>query len=108
MNASDPVVPMDGSHVTTSVVSLLPTSRGTITLASKDPKDAPIIDPNYFATEADRYVLRTGLKNISKMLMETPEGRKIVVSEVVPDGFEPITGKATDEELDARVRKGGE
>lgn len=44
-NAAKPVIPMDGSHVTTSVISLLPTSRGSVTLSSADPAATPCIDP---------------------------------------------------------------
>lgn len=45
-NKEDPVIPMDGSHITTRVMGLLPWSRGTVTLSSNDPADNPIIDPN--------------------------------------------------------------
>ena len=34
------------------------TSRGTLRLRSADPKDPPILDPNYLATEEDRRELR--------------------------------------------------
>ena len=37
-----------------------PTSRGTLQLRSSDPSDAPLIDPNYLATEADRQSMRDG------------------------------------------------
>ncbi|KAE8395755.1 hypothetical protein BDV23DRAFT_178329 [Aspergillus alliaceus] len=57
-NPQHPTVNMDGSHITTSVVCMLPTSRDSITLANPDPHSAPVIHPNYFATEADRYMLR--------------------------------------------------
>jgi choline dehydrogenase-like flavoprotein len=63
-NKSEPLIPMDGIHVSTSVVILLPTWRGSITLASTDPATSPLIDPNYYATEADRYVMRTSLKKV--------------------------------------------
>ena len=35
-----------------------PTSRGTLRLSSTDPAAAPLIDPNYLATEADRQSMR--------------------------------------------------
>ncbi|WP_420147248.1 GMC family oxidoreductase [Spirosoma sp.] len=41
---------------------LKPESRGNITLRSDNPLDAPVIQPNYFAEEADRYVLISGLR----------------------------------------------
>ena len=106
-NAENPKIAMDGSHITTSVVIMLPTSRGSITLASKDPCDAPLIDPNYCATEADRYVLREDLRKIMSVLQETPEGKEMVISETVGDGFQPHTPRSTDEELDSIVRRTG-
>lgn len=39
-----------------------PQSRGTLRLASANPDDAPLIDPNYLATERDRTEIREGLK----------------------------------------------
>ena len=98
---------MDGSHITTSVVIMLPTSRGSNTLASKDHNDAPLIDPNYCATDADRYVLCEGLRKILGVLQETPEGKEIVAKETVSDGYEPHTSHSTDEELDSIVRRTG-
>jgi choline dehydrogenase-like flavoprotein len=77
-------------------------------LASSDPADDPIIDPNYYATEADRYVIRTGLKGLTKMLLETEEGRAFVESETTPAGLGPITEKTGDEEIDRRVAKVGD
>ena len=41
---------------------LKPKSRGYIGLRSANPLDAPIIQPNYFAEEADRLVLISGLR----------------------------------------------
>jgi len=107
-NKEDPIIPMDGSHVRTRVLGLLPSSRGTVTLASSNPAEDPVIDPNYYATEADRYVIRTGLRGIAKMLIETEEGRAFVASETTPNGFEPITLETEDEEIDRRVAKVGD
>jgi len=107
VNEADPAIPMDGTHITTSVVGLLPTSRGTISLASTDPETAPLIDPNYYATEADRYVMRTGLRKMTQVVLETPQGQELIQSETVPEGFEKLNSKSTDEAIDARVRKYG-
>ena len=38
---------------------------------------------------------------------ETSEGQAIVVEEVPPAGFPPLTSESTDQELDARVRRCG-
>jgi choline dehydrogenase-like flavoprotein len=41
---------------TASVCNLQPTSRGYVRLRSRDPADAPVIQPNYLSTDADRRV----------------------------------------------------
>jgi choline dehydrogenase len=48
-----------------------PESRGTVRLASADPNDAPLIDPNYLATEHDWFVMREGLKLGRKLLSQS-------------------------------------
>ncbi|KAF9886875.1 hypothetical protein FE257_010998 [Aspergillus nanangensis] len=100
-------VPMDGSHIASAVLGLVPTSRGSITLASADPNLPPRIDPNYYATEVDRAVLRAGIRQVTKLLTETPEGRDIVASEVPRPGFGPLRADSSDEEIDAQVKAGG-
>jgi len=107
VNAEDPAVPMDGTHISTSVVGLLPTSRGTISLASTDPETAPLIDPNYYATEAERYVMRTGLRKMAQVVLETPQGQELIASETVPEGHEALSPTSKDEVIDARVREFG-
>ena len=54
-------VPFDGSHISTGVLCLLPTSRGNITLANNDPTANPIIDPSYYGTNTDRCLMRSAL-----------------------------------------------
>lgn len=97
-------VPFDGTCITSGVLNLLPTSRGSVRLASANPADDPLIDPNYYATEADRVVIREGLR-MSMRAFETPEGQQIVESEVVPEGFKLLHSGSTDQEIDARVKR---
>lgn len=78
-----------------------------MTIASNNPADDPVIDPNYYVTEADRYVIRTGLRGIGKMITGTKEGRAFVKSETTLSGFEPICSVTSDEEIDRRVAKVG-
>jgi choline dehydrogenase-like flavoprotein len=106
-NKANPMVPTDGSHVTTTVMAMLPTSRGTVTLASKDPAIPPRIDPNYYATEADRYVVRTGLRKIMQVMMETKEGRFMVKEQAVAEGGKQLSPSSSDEEIDELVRQRG-
>ncbi|MGQ0483842.1 MAG: GMC family oxidoreductase [Hyphomicrobiales bacterium] len=48
--------------VTLNTAFMRPRSRGTVRLASPDPRDAPLIDPNYWADSYDRDMSIRGLK----------------------------------------------
>ena len=82
----------------------MPTSRGSVKLASTDPTGDPLIDPNYYATEADRVVLRSGLR-LAMRAFETPEAQTFIGHEVVPEGFQPLTSRSSDKEIDDRVKR---
>ena len=97
-------IPMDGSIISIGILNLLPTSRGSITLTSTHPTDDPAIDPNYYATQADRVVLRAAMRR-NMSAFETPQGQQVVKEEVPPDGFPSLTSRSTDEEIDRRVRR---
>ncbi|WP_067894349.1 GMC family oxidoreductase [Nocardia vaccinii] len=53
--------------VVLAAVLLRPYSRGTISLASKDPLAKPIIDPKYLSDERDRAALMAGLSACSEL-----------------------------------------
>lgn len=57
--------------VTVAACNLRPTSRGTIRLRSPDPAAAPVIDPNYLATEDDRRVAADAIR-VTRRLMAQP------------------------------------
>ncbi len=78
--------------------TMRPESRGTVRLASADPNDAPLIDPNYLATERDRYEMRQGLK-LARALLAQPAFADFYSREDLP-------GKhvQSDAELDAFIR----
>ena len=97
--------PMDGSVITTYALNYLPTSRGTITLASLDPVDKPLMDNNHYATEADLFCIRTAIRTIFK-LINTEAMKEMVVEEVVAGDDKPIHEKSTDSEINARMCKG--
>jgi choline dehydrogenase-like flavoprotein len=99
-------VPMDGKSIMTYYMGCLPTSRGTITLASNDPATPPIIDPNYYATETDKHVMRKGFRMHSRLMFDTPEGKDLVIGEHIPAG---LSGglDASDEAIDERIKLGG-
>ena len=84
-----------------------PTSRGSISLASKNPLDAPLIDPNYYATEFDKVTLRFGLRQAMKLMLKTPEGQAMVSEEMPPPGYPTIEHGSSDAQIDARVRRVG-
>ncbi|KAL8947727.1 MAG: hypothetical protein Q9222_006023 [Ikaeria aurantiellina] len=101
---TDMNVPFDGSIISIGLINLLPTSRGTVTLASTDPSAHPAIDPNYYATEVDRVILRASMRR-NMAAFESPAGQAVVAEEVAPAGFPALTSKSTDEQLDARVMR---
>lgn len=84
---------------------LLPTSRGSIRLKDANPESFPLIDPNHFAAEADRYVLREGLRKVHRLLRETAAGQEFIESEAVEDGCRQVSSESTDEELNDLIRR---
>ena len=56
----EPLDPFDA--LTASVCNLNPTSRGTVHVASPDPRKAPRIQPNYLSTPEDRQVAADSLR----------------------------------------------
>ena len=104
-NPAEPAIPMDGSHVTSYVLSMLPTSRGSVSLASADVTDSPVIDFNYYSTEADRYRMREGLRKFATVMDESEAGRYTFEGESVPEGYKRVGKDTPDEEVDRRVRQ---
>lgn len=100
-------IPIDGTHIASMVLGMATTSRGCITLASASATTPPLIDPNYYATEFDRAVIRAGVRQVATLLLDTPEGQEIVEAEAPRPGFEPLGVDPTDDEIDARVKAGG-
>lgn len=103
-----PPLAIDGTHISNALMGMKPTSRGTVTIASTDPNDAPLLDPNYFATEVDKFVWRHSLRKITALMTgDTALGRDIVVGETPFPGFEPLRVDSSDEYLDQRVKAQG-
>jgi choline dehydrogenase-like flavoprotein len=100
-------IPIDGTAIMSYYMACLPTSRGRIALGSAEPTAPPVIDPNYYATEADRFVMRHGWRVLSRLMLNTPEGRDLVADEIRPEGHECLTSDASDAEIDARIKMGG-
>lgn len=63
---------MANGGVTLNSCYLRPRSRGTVRLSSSDPKDAPLIDPNYLQDSRDREMSIRGLKLTQEILAQDP------------------------------------
>ncbi|KAM0803842.1 GMC oxidoreductase-domain-containing protein [Usnea florida] len=81
-------VPADGTFVTTSVMLLLPTSRGRLHIVSASPLDAPAIDANFYDTEIDRTALIHG-------------------NEEAPPDMPNLTEESSDADIDMKIRMTG-
>ena len=92
-----------GTHISTPVLGLLPTSRGSISLASTDPTTDPIIDPNYFDSEMDREAMRTGIRSVLRTMLETEAGQSIIEEETPPPGHSSLSSSSSDSDIDGRV-----
>lgn len=92
-----------GTHISSPILGLLPTSRGSVTLASADPTADPVIDPTYMNTEKDRQAMRTGVRLLLRTMLDTNAGRAIVEEETPPPDLPPLSSSSTDEEIDRRL-----
>ena len=77
------VAAMPNGGVTLNSAYLRPRSRGTVRLASNDPKAAPLIDPNYWADPHDREMSIKGLK-LAQEIMRQDALKPFVLREVLP------------------------
>ncbi|MCM0612866.1 GMC family oxidoreductase N-terminal domain-containing protein [Marinobacter sediminum] len=79
--------------ITASVCNLNPTSRGTVRIRSKNPKDAPAIAPNYLSTPEDRKVAADSLR-VTRRISEQQ-----AFAQYQPEEFKPGLQYQTDDEL---------
>ncbi|MFS4438438.1 GMC family oxidoreductase [Paracoccaceae bacterium GXU_MW_L88] len=66
------VAAMPDGGVTLNSCYLKPRSRGSVRLASADPADAPLLDPNYLQDPQDREMSIRGLKLTQEILAQDP------------------------------------
>lgn len=78
---------------TISVCNLRPTSRGEVRLKTSQPGEAPLIQPNYLSTEADRRVAIDAIR-LTRKIVAQPALRRFVTEE-----FKPGPQMNSDEEL---------
>ncbi|KAI2609645.1 choline dehydrogenase [Hypoxylon fragiforme] len=107
-----PGIPIDGTHIATSTMLLLPTSRGTVSIRSKNPNDPPRIQPNYFSTQLDRDTIVHATRQTLNAMLASSSMKPIVESETPPsgeglDGLTPLTATSSDEEIEERMRRTG-
>jgi len=95
-------VKADRDGFTIHACQLRPESRGTVRLASRNPFDAPLIDPNYLDSDVDRRTMRDAVRVVRHIceqdalnLYRGPEMR-------------PGAEVRTDAEIDAWVRRTAE
>lgn len=105
VNKENPALKPDGTHIQSVVLTILPTSRGSVTLKSWDAKDLPLVDTNSYATEADRYNMREGLRKIQQVFLDTPAGQEMVVEETMAKELTPLKATSSNDELDRRVQQ---
>ncbi|APA10650.1 hypothetical protein SS1G_12508 [Sclerotinia sclerotiorum 1980 UF-70] len=83
----------------------LPTSRGSLELASASPNVPPVIAGNYFSTATDHAVLVYGARRLLQCLTSTEIGKEFVETEVGPaPGLEPLTVESSDKDIEDRIR----
>ncbi|WP_428925698.1 GMC family oxidoreductase [Marinibacterium sp. SX1] len=80
------------------VTQLQPESRGSLRLASADPRARPLIDPAYLSAPADRVMLRRGL-TLLRELCKAP-----ALAAITGPELRPGAAIQTDADLDALVR----
>ncbi|MBL8547372.1 MAG: choline dehydrogenase [Hyphomonadaceae bacterium] len=95
-------VKADRDGFTIHACQLRPESKGTVTLASTNPFDAPAIDPRYLAEENDRRTMRDSVRIIRDIVkqhaLDLYRGAE----------FAPGEHIRTDSEIDAWIRRNGE
>ena len=83
----------DFPAITASVCNLNPTSRGTVRIRSRDPKQAPAIAPNYLSSPEDRKVAADSLR-VTRRIAAQP-----AFAAYQPEEYKPGLQYLTDEEL---------
>ena len=82
--AGVPSVPEGSSGITLNSYTLRPKSRGMVTLRSADPRDNPIVDPNFLAEPDDLRISTEGVK-ISREIFLQPSLQKYIKTIHFPD-----------------------
>ncbi|KAG6852169.1 hypothetical protein C0991_002487, partial [Blastosporella zonata] len=89
-----PGAPPTGNFMGAGTLVLSSTSRGSVTLRSNNPFDAPIIDPALLQSDFDKAAMREAVKSAMKF---------VVWSDYVIAQFGPFAGIETDAQIDTYV-----
>jgi choline dehydrogenase len=84
----------DFDAFTATACNLRPESRGTIRLRSADPRDAPVIQPNYLDAEADKAVAVDAIRLVRHIVLDSK-----AFAPHHPTEYRPGIALQTDEEL---------
>jgi choline dehydrogenase len=95
-------VKADRDGFTIHACQLRPESRGTVKLASTNPFDNPLIDPNYLAEEVDRRTMRDSVRIVRDIVSQ--DALKLYRGAE----FKPGSHIRTDAEIDAWIRQSAE
>ncbi|KAJ4985188.1 hypothetical protein SVAN01_09324 [Stagonosporopsis vannaccii] len=98
------VADAEAAYISIAALHMQPLSRGTVTLKSADPNDYPVCDPKFFSTDTDRFIMRAAIRDNLRLAATAPLADEIG-DEIAPVGFDPLTERSSDEEIDARVRE---
>jgi choline dehydrogenase-like flavoprotein len=90
-----------GHGITLISVNVRPRSRGAVTLASRDIRQAPNVDPNYLSDPYDLAVSTAGFREL-RLIMAQPELSRYIVSEQTPGA-----DVQTDDEVHDFIRRYG-
>ncbi len=80
---------------TINFYQLRPESRGELHIVSPDPNRAPLMDPAYLSSEADRRCLRDGLR-LARRLGDHPALARYRAEEITPVAADMASDAATD------------
>jgi choline dehydrogenase len=69
--------------VTGNCVLLRPESRGYVRIKSADPREAPVINPNYLATQKDRDTITAGVAAMRR-IFQAPAMARYIAEEIEP------------------------
>jgi choline dehydrogenase-like flavoprotein len=98
LKANARVIPSEHGYM--ALIQLLrPKSQGSVRLASRDPQDKPVIDPNFFADPYDMRTLIAGFREARRIFAQ-PALAAMTGAEI-----EPGADVQSDAQIDAALRK---